>query len=114
MLMTVTFTMLAESARYKIRAIAFSGAYRSTGIVTESIFVPPPASDYPSSHDFMIEAATEGGVIIRRRLNMGGERAPDEWVDRPIRFHHRTLDPNDLDDVYFDYEDRKASIDLCG
>lgn len=62
----------------------------------------------------MIQATTEGDATFRRRLNMGGERRPDEWVARPIHFHHRTLDPNDLDDAYFDYEDRKASLDLRG
>ncbi|MGO2812975.1 MAG: hypothetical protein ACTIBG_16040 [Brevibacterium aurantiacum] len=105
-------TMLAESARYRLRAATFARAHRSTGIVTEIVFIPPPTPDYSHSHDFMIRATTEAGAVIRRRLDMGGEREADRWVGQPIRFQHRTLDPENLDDVYFDYEDRKASLDL--
>jgi len=91
--------ILSGIGNAKRLAASYADAHVTVGRIDEVITHPVSGDDFPT-YDLVVSAELPDSVLIRRRL---------EWthsafglVGRPIRFRHRTLDPDDLRDAHFD------------
>ncbi|MGV9798503.1 hypothetical protein ACWDTP_10635 [Mycobacterium sp. NPDC003449] len=92
----------------KHRAALFAGAPTAVGTVLDVL--ESQYGDGASKYHLLIDAELAHGVTIRRRIDIGGGPDPLGWVEKPVEFRHRTLDPDDLDDAFFGREERRATL----
>ncbi len=92
----------------KHRQAPFAGAPTVVGTVRDVLEIQ--YGDGASKYQLLIDAELAHGVTIHRRIDIRGDSDPLGWVGKPVRFRHRTLDPDDLDDAFFGREERSASL----
>ncbi|WP_396911120.1 hypothetical protein [Mycolicibacterium sp.] len=92
----------------KHHAALFTGAPTAVGTVRDVL--ETRYGDGASKYQLLIDAELAHGVTIHRRIDIGGDPEPLRWVGKQVRFRHRTLDPDDLDDAFFGRDERNASL----
>lgn len=105
---TLVSGCLLRIAWDKHRAALFAAAPTAVGTVRDVL--ESQYGDGASKYQLLIEAELAHGVTIHRRIDIGGDPDPLGWVGKQVRFRHRTLDPDDLDDAFFGREERKATL----
>ncbi|CPR96900.1 Uncharacterised protein [Mycobacteroides abscessus subsp. bolletii] len=105
---TLVSGCLLRIAWDKHRVALFAGAPTAVGTVRDVL--ESQFGDGASKYQLLIDAELAHGVSIHRRIDIGGDPDPLGWVGKPVRFRHRTLDPDDLDDAFVGREERNASL----
>lgn len=90
--------LMVVSSRERLTA-CFADGYVSTGRVDRVIECP--GDDDPMSYELRVSAELSDGVVLRRKVYLGGGN-PRRRTGTPIRFRHNSLDPDDLYDALFD------------
>jgi hypothetical protein len=98
LVVTVAFSIFANVAGGKARDASFARAHRSTGTVAD-VTEMPARGDYSGYYVVTLEASLPGGGTLRRHFDTGGGPQLVGRVGRQVPFRHRTLDPDDLEDV---------------